>query len=191
MNAETDKLSPQQSLDLISEMINQAKGNVRDNSFYFLLWGWAIALAHLAVFILANVKYQYPYIVWFVIVPLTWVITLARVYRQSKQARVVTHLDKIYSSLWIGYGIFAACISFAFGRYINYQIDAVLLMAGGICMLTTGFIIRFNPIMLGSLALFIGGCTCFFLDPITQNFVGAVTIALGYLMPGYLLRAKR
>lgn len=36
MKTTDDTLSPQQSLELISEMINQAKGNVRENSFYYL-----------------------------------------------------------------------------------------------------------------------------------------------------------
>ncbi|MFN8691848.1 MAG: hypothetical protein ACK5XL_17800, partial [Cyclobacteriaceae bacterium] len=64
MNTENDKLSPQQSLELIQSMINQAKGNVRDNSFYYLLWGWVLVATHLGSYALHIIEFDYPHIVW-------------------------------------------------------------------------------------------------------------------------------
>lgn len=69
MNNETEKLSPQQSLDLITSMINEAKGNVRHNSFYYLFWGWVLIIAHLGSFALSKIEFDYPFVVWLIIIP--------------------------------------------------------------------------------------------------------------------------
>ncbi len=39
MENKNESLNPQQSLDLITAMIEQAKGSVQKSSFHFLLWG--------------------------------------------------------------------------------------------------------------------------------------------------------
>lgn len=50
METKNEPLSAQQSLALIESMIKQAKGKVSDNSFYFLVWGWVIALCNFAMY---------------------------------------------------------------------------------------------------------------------------------------------
>ena len=54
MNYEHEKFTPEQSLDVITSMINQAKGNMQRSSFYFLLWGWTTVIANLGVYILIK-----------------------------------------------------------------------------------------------------------------------------------------
>ena len=190
MNTETEKLSPQQSLDLISEMISQAKGSVKHNSFYFLFWGWILLAANLGVFILIRINYPSPYMVWLITIP-AWIITLVKGVRQAQHVRVSTHLDKINGVMWISYGVFALLMGFAFGRFINYQINAVLLLVGGLCVFVSGFIIRFKPVSIGGIVLFCAGGLCFFTDAAYLNLVAAAGVAFGYLVPGYLLKKSK
>ena len=51
MTLDKDRLTAQQSLDIITSMIRQTKVNAVANTFYFLLWGWTIAICNLAVFL--------------------------------------------------------------------------------------------------------------------------------------------
>ena len=46
------EMNPQESLQIISEMIQKTQDNIRDGSTYFLLWGWLTLFASLAHYIL-------------------------------------------------------------------------------------------------------------------------------------------
>ncbi len=46
---EEESFSPEESLKLISSMIRTAKSNFYDSSRYYLLWGYAVILASLAL----------------------------------------------------------------------------------------------------------------------------------------------
>lgn len=189
MNTEDKDLNPQQSLDLILTMIKQAKGNVQDSSFYYLFWGWVIVLAQVGHFVLLQVGYTYPYAIWLLVVP-GWIITFVYSSRQSAKSVSRTHLDKIYASLWISFGVLACTIPI-FGSFISYQINPVILMVAGMTTFTSGFILRFNPFLAGGVALFAIGIACFFVPPAFQPLVAGAAIAMGYLVPGYLLKAQK
>src|SRR5215218_2844387 len=105
MNSENENLSPQQSLDMITLMITQAKGNMQKNSFFFLLWGWTIAIANLGVYALIKfTDYPNPFLFWAVVIPSS---VISGVYgsRLEKNSGAVTHLDIITKWIWMGFGI--------------------------------------------------------------------------------------
>ena len=59
------KFSAEQSLQLIQSMIEKAKQDVANNSFYFLLWGWLIFIAALLNFVLMKfTDFEQPYLAW-------------------------------------------------------------------------------------------------------------------------------
>lgn len=190
MKTETDKLSPQQSLDLIASMISQAKGNVRDNSFYYLFWGWILIIAHFGSFVLDTINFDYPFVVWLIVIP-GWIISFVYGSQQvKKQKRATTHLEKVNIMLWITFGVLAMVIPF-FGSFINYQINPVILLIGGMATLTSGAILKFKPLMLGGIVFFVFGLGSFFFSNNYQSLLSAIAIALGYLVPGYLLKSHK
>ncbi|MCX8490557.1 MAG: hypothetical protein ORN54_05770 [Cyclobacteriaceae bacterium] len=187
---ETEKLSPQQSLDLIQTMINEAKGNVRDNSFYYLFWGWVLIVAHLGSFVLNTLEFANPYRVWLIIIP-AWIISILYGIRQrKKQKRANTHLEKINMTLWISFGVLAVVIPF-FGSFINYQINPVTLLVASMATFISGVVLKFRPLMLGGVIFFVFGLASFFFSNEQQSLLSAFAIALGYLVPGYLLKSQK
>jgi hypothetical protein len=190
MKTETDKLNPQQSLDLIAEMINQAKGNVRDNSFYYLFWGWVLIAVHLGSFTLVQLDFAYPFAIWLIILP-AWIVSFVYGSRQAKKEnRALSHLEKVNVLLWVSFGVLAVVIPF-FGAFINYQINPVILLVGSMATLTSGAIIKYRPLMLGGLVIFFFGLGSFFFTHQQQSLISAVAIALGYLVPGYMLKFQK
>lgn len=190
MNTDNDTLSPQQSLDLITNMINEAKGNVRDNSFYYLLWGWVLVAAHLGSFVLNELDFPYPYAVWLIVIP-AWIASFVHGSRQAKkQLRTITHLERVNVSLWVSFGVLAVIIPF-FGAFINYQINPMILLVGSMATVTSGIILKYRPLLLGGLLIFACGLGSFFLSHQQQSLLSAVAIALGYLVPGYLLKMQK
>ena len=63
---ETDTLSPKQSLELITQVIAQARNKFEENGFIYIFWGILIAIASISQFILLKKEYYdihwYPYL---------------------------------------------------------------------------------------------------------------------------------
>lgn len=188
MISESENLSAEQSLDIITKMIRQAQGKVQRNTFYFLLWGWVVTLANIGMYVLIQLEYQYPYIVWTITIP-AWIVTMLKGYQQGKTAPSGTHFDRITAWLWVTFGI---CIFtlVAFGYKINWQLNPVILIVSAIPTIASGVILRFTPLIMGGISFWAFGIICFLVPGETQFLIGALAIACGYLVPGYILKKK-
>ncbi len=190
MNSENDNLSPQQSLDVITSMISQAKGNMQKNSFFFLLWGWTIAIANLGVYTLIKfTDYPNPFLFWGIAIP-SAVISAVYGSRLEKNSGAITHLDMITKWIWMGFGITTFIIVF-FGKQINWQINPVILTMAAVPTFVSGVILRFNPLRYGGIAFWLTGILTFLVRNENQLLIAAVGIILGYLVPGYALKNRK
>jgi hypothetical protein len=189
MKTETENLSANQSLDIITQMINQAQGNVRGSSFHFLLWGWVVALANLGMFTLIQLNYSMPYIVWLITIP-AWLTSMFYGYKRGQEKRIVTHIDKISMWIWISYGICIFTLVF-FGNSIHWNLNPVILLMTVVPTFISGIVIRFKPLVLGGISIWFFAIVCFLVDYQYQYLVGAIAVVAGYLIPGYMLRYQK
>ena len=189
MKAESENFTARESLDLIAAMIQEAKGNVRRNHFYFLLWGWVVVLANMGMYALTRLDYERPYAVWLITIP-AWIFTLYKVFSSKKVDRTATHFDRISGRLWMSFGITIFSLVF-FGYKIGYQLNPVILTVSAIPTIVSGVILNFRPLMLGGIAFWITGVVCFLVPMEEQPLVGAVGVVCGYLIPGYMLKQKK
>lgn len=189
MKTEDEALTTQQSLEIITEMISKAQGNVKENGIYFLLWGSVVAIANLGMFTLIQLHYRHPYIVWLIVLP-AWIITIYIGYRKRKQSRVASHLDRISTWLWFSFGI-AIFTLIAFGGKINYQLNPVILLISAVPTIVSGVIIKFRPLIIGGISFWVFGILCFLAGDPWQFLLGALAVILGYLVPGFMLRYKK
>jgi hypothetical protein len=186
MKPDSENLSAQESLDIITAMIREAKGNVRKNSFYFLLWGWVIAAANFGMYLLIQFHYEHPYIVWSVTIP-AWIFSLYKGFKDGKSERTTTHLEVINTWLWVCFGICVFTLV-GFGSKINYQLNPLILTISSIPTFISGIIIRFKPLMWGGVALWISGIVSFTMPYDAQPLIGGAAVLCAYLVPGYLLK---
>jgi hypothetical protein len=189
MKDDSENLSAQQSLDIITSMIQEAKGNVQQNGFHFLLWGWVVAAADMGMYALIKLDYSHPYVVWAITIP-AWITSMWVGFRQGKSERKTTHLNIINAWLW---GCFGICIFtlVAFGSKLNYQLNPLIITISAIPTFMSGIIIRFKPLMLGGAVMWVAGILSFLSPKEIQPLVGAAAVLCGYLVPGYLLRNKK
>ncbi len=182
------ELSKDESLMLISDMITQAKRNLaRGGSFYFLLWGWVVLFANLGHYIISKYAlYPYPYVVWALTIPAA-IASMWYGARKSKYAQVKSHLDSVYGLVWLGVMISVLIILFFLGK-VSYNTNAIILTFAGLGTFISGCMLRFNPLIMGGVALWVASVVAFNLPPMDQYLVGAVGILAGYLIPGYLLK---
>ena len=69
--------NPKESLNIISKAINQTRENLKEQSFYFILWGWLISIASLSHYLIIKLTdIAYSYIPWLILIPLGWIISI-------------------------------------------------------------------------------------------------------------------
>jgi len=185
------ELTANESLDIISNAIAQAKKNVvKGGSFQILLWGWIVTVANLGNYTLMKINYPVPYIVWLLILP-GIIISVIHGYRKSKKARVITHMDTMYGHIWLA-AFIVIMTTVVFMSKLDFHHNPVILGIAGMGMYTTGMLLRFRPITMGALILWIASVVSYNVPVIDQYLVGGIAIILGYLIPGYMLkRAER
>jgi len=187
MSIDKETLTPEQSLDVITSMIRQAKGNMQQGSFYFLLWGWTIVVANLGVYVLIKfTTVENPFLM-FLITIVAAIISIVYGIRQGNRIAAPTHLDSIYKWVWIGFGI-TCFIFWFFGKQIGWQITPVIITMCAVPTFISGSLLKFKPLMFGGVAFWISGALIFLTSFENQFLLAAIAVTLGYLIPGYMLK---
>ena len=182
------ELTKDESLNLIADMIGQAKRNVAvGGSFYFLLWGWVVMTANFGHYLISTFDwYENPQIVWVITIPAA-IASMVYGAMKSKKQFVKSHLDRLYSYIWLAVFIGVMIVLFltpGVGSYVN----AIILTFAGVGTFVSGIALRFNPLVMGGIALWVASVVAFNLGPIDQYLVGGIGIFAGYIVPGYLLK---
>lgn len=187
-------LSQQQSLKIIQEMIATSKNNYKDNSFFFLLWGWLVLVASLLHFALLHIPAarEYAWAPWPVLMSSGAVISVIAGYRMGKKSNVMSHVDKMLIYLWYGFfSVFTIILFMAiFGKLSWEMMHPLIIALYGLGTFVTGGVLKFRPLIIGGVAAWIIAFVAFFVTSQYILLLTALSIVIAYLIPGYLLKAK-
>ena len=184
----SDSLSPQESLDIIAKVIQQTKENFKEQSFYYLIWGWLLTIAAVAHYLILNFSQFKPdYLPWLIVMPIGWIMC----YQYSKKLGIEkpyeTHLEKFLKYLWIVIGI--SIFFFVFVAVtLKIQPAIFILLLAGIGTLVSGLSMKFKPFMIGGGLFFIFSVVSLYIDSSLILLIYAIAIIVGYLVPAYFLK---
>ncbi|MEL6556692.1 MAG: hypothetical protein AAFQ94_00820 [Bacteroidota bacterium] len=186
---ENTELSEKESLKIIEGMISKAKGSVVSNQFYFVLWGWIIALINLFVYF-SQTLFEFPYahLAWLICFPLG-IFTAVHASVKAKKRPVKTHLQDMFSYMWLAFFVMVIIVVGA-GPKIGFNINPMIVLITGFPTFITGVAIKFKPLIYGGAAFWLFAVLGFVLPFEYHSLVGAAAIIVGYLVPGYLLKQK-
>jgi hypothetical protein len=184
------EITQERSLEIIQGMIAQAQNRISEDGFHFLLWGVLVMLASLSQFFLIQKGYgNDSNIVWMLMPVLGVPIALFYGWKQSKKQQVVNALDRIYTRVWLGFGVtLGSTIFICVSAHMNPV--PVILAIVGLATFISGVIYRFNPLIIGAIVFWIGGVVCSFIDTELVLLVNAGCILIGYIIPGVILWKK-
>lgn len=180
-------LTPQQSLTLITEVIGQTRENIKSYSFVFLLWGWCLAIASILRFILQT---QTNFKLYFIPFPiLAGVAVLVTIFYHRRKT-TETYLDNFLKKLWIvlAFG-FVSTVFVSVSQQIEPITFTLILAAIGTCV--SGLILKFRPLVLGSICFFAAAIASVFVESEYKVLINGIAIIAGYLVPGYMLKSSR
>lgn len=188
-------MTENESLEIIIKMIDRTKDNLKQQSGFYLIWGWSIFTAASLEYILLQF-FAYPNH------PIVWPFAIlfgvaASIYLGSKlnrEKRVVTYADKALKYLWASWSVMLFII-IAFPSFGGYSWSAsylLIIALYGMGTSVSGGILSFKPLVVGGMFSFalavIIMITGWYSDFSTMLLCLALSILGSYLIPGYLLR---
>ncbi len=188
MKPNDKELSPEQSLRLITSMIESTKSSISDKSHFFLLWGYAtIAGCLLQYYLLAIVHYPRHYYAWFV-TPVALLVHVIFIYKYERNERVKTFISEANNYVWIIIGFSYMALAFVFSK-IGWQYSFpfyILLYSIGTYI--SGSLLKFKPMKFGGAVCLVLVAVAPYLEYSLQILLAAFAILISYIIPGHLLR---
>jgi hypothetical protein len=203
------KFTEQESLAVISEMIDRARNNIQKGAGTFMIyWGTMVAIAALLnialVFLLHSMSLspKYSFHIWWMMLP-AWIGSFLLERKKDRSAIVKSHIDKTVSSIWAAFGIsMAIFLLMIFGftyslkeyNYFFYLINPIIMLITAVGEYITAKICRFRPFLNGAIVMWTGSPVCalavimFGGDGVLVQFlVLAIGMIIGFVIPGYKL----
>jgi hypothetical protein len=101
-----DKLTGQQSLELITSMIQKAKGGVNDNGTGALLWGTVVTVAGILGFVKYNISPHYNWLDPWLLCVFALIPQIFLTIQEKKAKKLVKQYDtELLDAVWTVYGL--------------------------------------------------------------------------------------
>ena len=188
MENEEKMMTGEESLKIITEMINKTKFNIRQGSFYLLFWGWLIFGCALSEFLLRKFTDLTSYYVWFLVIPGVFV-SMIYGFASGRKSTVRTYTGTIYMWVWIGF-LFSATVLFIVHSKKMETVTPYILLLAGLPTFVSGFLIKFRALIIGGIFFWIMSLLIYFAGPSFASLGTAIAMLIGYLIPGYLLKNR-
>lgn len=188
---EDKHLNPDQSLELIQQMIRQTRQKVERNAGTpFILMGYTTVVTTLAVWLGFHYTHDYRcQFIWFII-PLVAIISSVIRHYKGREREVSTYIDRILSYIWYvvgGAGFMLSMLSI----FVKLPILFIIILLMGIGTALTGLVIR------ARIAYAAGFISTFLLAPLallapgqSQMLVFAAAFVVMMIIPGHAINYK-
>jgi hypothetical protein len=182
-------MTSEESLKIITEMINKTKVNIRNSSFHLLFWGWLIFICSLMEYILWKyTNISSPWFVWYFVIPGVFVSFIYG-FTTGRKAKFHTYADKIYVWTWMAFLIASLVLFIILPRNME-SVSSHILTLAAIPTFLSGFIIKFKPLVIGGITFWIFAVIAHFAGADLAALAVPVAMLTGYLIPGYLLKRR-
>ncbi|TKK68323.1 hypothetical protein FC093_11870 [Ilyomonas limi] len=190
---EEETFNEQESLQLITTMINKAKADFVETGISAIMWGSIISFCALVQF----VSYFYP-LSW---ARYVWLLTFLAVVpqiiisaRERRRMKFKTYYSDAMSGIWLSFAITMFLLSFYVNTiqvpYIQLHAETLFLIVYGVPTFATGFTRRFTPMIIGGIACWVFAILAFYTAyPYTMLYYVAAA-QLAWFIPGFILQRR-
>ena len=156
-NIENKEMTAQKSLGIITEMMNNSRRAILQNSGkHFILWGVLLTIMSLVIYELIHItKAPIWNLLWFAM-PLIG-FPMAHFIGKSKVEVPQSIISKQLHGIWLAYCAFAVVISAVFMFIAPQNITLIIIMAFGFAECISGITLRNWAIIVGGFIIGVGG----------------------------------
>jgi hypothetical protein len=196
-----ETFSKEESLHLISQMINAAKKEQKDNGIGWIMWGWLLFIV--SILTVFNIRFRWFEIGFFwnvfgIVVLVYMFFEIIRSQFFKKVERVRTYTQDLFSKLNAGFFISLMFIIFSMNMNVEnnpavYHSKgfALLINLYGFWILIYGTALNFKPSVIASFVVWAIGFVCM----VVQTFeavmlLHAAAVLFGYIIPGHIANSQ-
>ena len=205
------KMTGQESLDIITMMINRAKESYHSTGIGAIMWGSLIAICALTRLSEIHFNYKLPFDIYL----LTLVAIIPQIFltiKEKKERKVTSYDDAYLDYIWLGFGV---CIFLLihisnniFGEWgswadqyrnatgrvapvrFNEFISPLFLMLYGLPTFITGAACKFKPMLWGGIFCWVC-CIITVYTPVKIDLLLTATSAIfAWLVPGIIMEKE-
>lgn len=213
---EGKSITEQESLQIITEMIQKVKKGFHESGTSAILWGSVVAFCGITGFLEGYFHFSIGFDIWI----LTLVALIPQVFisiREKRKRNVLTHEESVLNVVW---GVYAISI-FAVIFYVNiipytsahllsqdgfeflrkntvtgeistirpYALSSasLLLIIFAIPTLITGWSLKFTPMTIGAVICYLLFVLSLFTSQVTDSLLMGVAGIFNWLLPGIIL----
>jgi hypothetical protein len=190
MNPEEKDLTHLESLQIIADAMRRTRENFKENSFYFMLWGWLIAIASFAFFVLHRyTDFEFYFILFPILSGVGIIVSIRHYQKQRSAAPTESYWSYFLSRLWLVLGIcFIVVVFINVSQGLTPFTYTLILAAIG--TLVSGLVMQFKPMIAGGIIFLLAAIASIFVAEDYSALLHGAAVIAGYLIPGYLLRAS-
>ena len=185
-------MTEQESLKIITEMIENSRSGIRDNGFYCLLWGWLMLSASILNLILMKMNYDKAWLPWPVLMAAGMVVSVIVGYRKGKEARVMTWFDTSMIYLLRAFFMVLVIVLYMAGTGVIpwRAADSLIISLYGLATFFSGGLLRFRPLIYGGTLAWVLAIVVLYVPDLYSFPVVGASIVVAYLVPGYILKNR-
>ena len=189
--ADEQKLTEQESLQLIRQMIHLAKKEQKDDGEGWILWGWMLFLVSVLTVINIHFDWVENYFFWNIFGWISLLLLLYQVIAKfffTRNEKVKTYTKDLFSKLNTGFFICLIFIIIAINVGIQPKIGfALLINLYAFWILIYGSALDFRPSVIGAYITWSLGFIALFTKTFEQvMLLHAAAVLVGYIIPGHI-----
>ncbi|OQX97432.1 MAG: hypothetical protein B6I20_12645 [Bacteroidetes bacterium 4572_117] len=185
---EPDKISPEKSFELITQVITQARNRFEENGFIYIFWGILIPITSISQFILLKNEYHdinwYPYF----LIPIGGIFT--GYYFSKKEKNKHNQISKIVSFTWIVLSLNMMIMGFLFAPALKENLSPIILILLSLGIIVSGASIQSRLLLFSGIFINISAFLCFYLEWIYHPLLMGIVSIIAVLIPGIILMVQ-
>ena len=183
-----EKFSNEDSLRVITSMIEATKKDLRDNGFWYLFWGWLVFIACVLNFTLMQLGVEQAQMAWLLML-FGGVYTFIRGRKEEREHQVKTHVDHFMKYVLICFMVCLLLVLFSQG-HLQMSTYPMVMMVYGMWLFMSGGMLEFRPLLIGGIINWALAFVGFYLSYEYQLLALGASVLFGYIIPGYMLRSR-
>lgn len=186
--ANNQELSKEKSLEIIHQMINQAKNNFTDNGLSWLIWGVLLFAAAISTYIFIDIGSDSIFMGWNILGIIT-IILLGYDFLKPKKKSSRTYVDDLLKWVDIGFVVSLFIVIFSINVAVTPNTGfGFFLMIFAFLMLIKGGALKSTALKTGAIINWAGAIAIFINKEFRYDMlIMAGAVMVGYIIPGVLL----
>lgn len=183
-----ENFTPEESLRLISEVINDARTRFQENGSIYIMWGILLGMAGIGQYLLVYFEYYSISFVPYFLMPIGGVISF--LYYRRKTSGKKNSISQIIGKIWFLVLVNVIILGFVFAMALGENLVPVISIIIAIGTITSGVALKERVLQVSGVCINILGCLAFF---IPYDLHPLVTASIGIfftLIPGILISRK-